>query len=68
MLAGQFKFRQDGQWANSWGDISPADGIHATDSNGGNINVTAGSHTVTFNMAPTTYGSPAQTLTTYSLQ
>jgi hypothetical protein len=68
LLAGQFKFRQDGQWSNSWGDVSPADGVHATDSNGGNINATAGAHTVTFTMAPSAYGSPAQTLATYNLK
>lgn len=68
LLAGQFKFRQDGQWSNSWGDISPADGVHATDSNGGNINATAGTHTVTFNMAPSAVGSAAVATTTYSLQ
>jgi hypothetical protein len=68
LLAGQFKFRQDGQWNNSWGDVSPADGIHATDSNGGNINATAGNHTVTFTIAPSVLGSPAQTLATYNLQ
>ncbi|MFI5140099.1 MAG: SusE domain-containing protein [Sphingobacteriales bacterium] len=68
LLAGQFKFRQDGQWSNSWGDVSPADGINATDSNGGNINATAGTHTVTFNMAPSAVGSAAVKTTTYSLK
>jgi len=68
LLAGQFKFRQDGQWANSWGDVSPADGTHATDSSGGNINATAGSHTVTFNMAPSAFGATPPVTTTYSLK
>lgn len=68
LLGGQFKFRQDAAWSNSWGDISPADGTDATDSNGGNVNVTAGSHTVTFNMAATPFGSNPPVKTTYSLK
>jgi hypothetical protein len=68
LLAGQFKFRQDGQWSNSWGDVSPADGVDATDSNGGNINATAGTHTVSFNMAPSAYGTTPPVTTTYSLK
>lgn len=68
LLAGQFKFRQDAAWTNSWGDVSPADGKSATDSNGGNINATAGTHTVTFTMPPTALGSPAQASATYSLK
>jgi hypothetical protein len=81
LLAGQFKIRQDAAWTNSWGDISPADGVHATSSNGGNINATAGTHTVTFNMPATPFGTTTYTnlptynqvpfplvTTTYSLQ
>ena len=68
LLAGQFKFRQDGAWSNSWGDIAVPDGHDATDSSGGNINATAGTHTVTFTMAPTALGTTPQVTTTYSLQ
>jgi len=68
LLAGQFKFRQDAAWSNSWGDISPANGTSATDSSGGNINVTAGTHTITFNMAATAFGATPPVTTTYILK
>ncbi|HWZ13711.1 MAG TPA: SusE domain-containing protein [Mucilaginibacter sp.] len=68
LLGGQFKFRQDGAWSNSWGDVSPADGKTVTDSSGGNINATAGAHTVTFTMAPTAFGTNPPVTTSYSLK
>lgn len=68
LLGGQFKFRQDAAWSNSWGDIPTPDGKDATDSSGGNINVTAGSHTITFTMAPSAYGTNPPVTTTYSLK
>ena len=71
LLAGQIKFRQDGAWANSWGDVSPADGINATSSNGGNINATtAGNYNIVFHMPLTVMGgsTKASVTTTYSLK
>ena len=69
LLAGQFKFRQNDDWTYSWGDISPADGADATDSNGGNINATAGTHTISFTIPLTAQGSGSPSVTaTYSLK
>lgn len=53
MVAGEFKFRANGDWTNNlnnFGDNAPADGI--PDYNGGNIQVTAaGNYTVTLNLS-----------------
>lgn len=70
---GAFKFRQDAQWTNSWGIPkagSAGDGIANTLNNTSNNNITVsatGTYKVTFNMAPSNYGSPAVTLATYSV-
>lgn len=64
--SGQFKIRQDAAWSNSWGTSSTAGVL--TDASGGNISVAAsGTHTVTFMMAPTPFGSPAVTLAPYTV-
>jgi len=68
LLAGQFKFRQNADWSFSWGNVSPANGTDLTDSNGGNIDATAGTHTVSFIIPLTAQGSGAPSVTaTYSL-
>jgi hypothetical protein len=49
--AGGFKFRANSDWGdpkNNFGDNSPADGV--PDYNGGNITITAGTHTVTLDL------------------
>jgi hypothetical protein len=67
LLAGQFKFRQDASWSNAWGTLATPDGVTVTDANGGNINATAGTHTVTFNMLATPFGTSTYTnLPTYN--
>jgi hypothetical protein len=69
LLAGQFKVRQDAAWGISYGLLPTPDGKTLTDSNGGNINApTAGTYTVSFTAPPTSFGSPALTTTTYSIQ
>lgn len=63
---GGFKIRQDGAWSNSWG-LSSTPGV-LTDASGGNITISAaGTYTVTFNMAPSAFGSPAVTLAPYTI-
>jgi hypothetical protein len=73
LLAGQFKFRQSGQWTNSWGTPQAGTagaGIPNTlnDTKNDNINATAGTHTVTFTMAATPLGTTPAVTTTYSFQ
>ncbi|HVW14163.1 MAG TPA: SusE domain-containing protein [Mucilaginibacter sp.] len=74
LLAGQFKFRQDGQWSNSWGIPQAGTegaGVANTlnDTKNDNINVTAGTHTVSIVMPATAQGSGSPPVTTtYSLQ
>jgi len=73
LLAGEFKFRQSGQWTNSWGIPKPGeagDGVPNTlnDTKNNNIPVTAGTHTVTFVQAPTPLGTTPTVTTTYTLQ
>ena len=64
MVVGEYKFRQDDQWTNSWGPSATA-GI-ATDTNptgDGNLQLTiAGNYNFTFNMPATVLGTtPAVT-------
>lgn len=50
-VAGEFKFRANSDWSdpkNNFGDNTPADGV--PDYNGNNIQVTAGTHTVTLDL------------------
>lgn len=50
-VAGEFKFRANSDWndsKNNFGDNTPADGV--PDYNGNNIQVTAGTHTVTLDL------------------
>src|SRR3569833_323286 len=73
LLAGEFKFRQSGQWTNSWGIPQAGHegaGVPNTlnDTHNDNIPVTAGTHTVTFVQAPTPLGTTPTITTTYSLQ
>lgn len=69
MIVGQFKIRQNHDWTYSWGDISPADGVDATDSSGGNINITtAKNYTVTFSIPLTAVGTSPSTTATYSVK
>jgi len=63
---GGFKIRQDDQWANSWG-LSSTTGI-LTDASGGNMTISAsGTYTITFNMAPTKYGTAAVETAPYTI-
>lgn len=59
MIVGEYKFRQDAQWSNSWGPTGTAGSI--TDSNpigDGNIPLTtAGNYNLTFIMPATPYGT-----------
>jgi len=57
--AGDFKIRQNNDWTYSWGTVSPADGVTLTDSNGGNIPITAGSYQVSFGIASSAMGASA---------
>ncbi len=70
---GSFKVRQDAAWTNSWGIPNSGTvgyGIANTlnDTKNGNISVaTSGSHTVTFNMPSTPFGTSTYTnLPTYN--
>jgi hypothetical protein len=69
---GGFKVRQDAQWSNSWGIPkagSAGDGVANALNNTSNNNITIaadGTYKVTFNMAPSAYGSPAVTLASYT--
>jgi hypothetical protein len=68
MIVGEYKFRQDGQWTNSWGPTSTAGTI--TDSSpigDGNIQLTtAGNYNFTFYMPATVYGTTPAVTTTYT--
>jgi len=72
LLAGQFKFRQSGQWTNSWGIPkagSAGAGIPNTlnDTSNDNINAIAGPATISFVMPPTPLGTTPLVTTTYTL-
>ena len=68
MIVGQFKVRQNHDWTYSWGDISPADGVDATDNNGGNINITtAKTYTIGFTIPITAVGVTPSVTATYSI-
>lgn len=68
MTAGAFKIRQNHDWAYSWGDVTPADGKSATDSNGSNINVAAsGTYKVGFNIPLSAMGTAPSVTATYTL-
>ena len=68
MTVGEYKFRQDSQWNNSWGPSATAGSV--TDSNpigDGNIQLTtAGNYNLTFVMPLTPYGTKPATTTTYT--
>jgi len=68
MVVGEYKFRQDDQWSNSWGPTATAGTI--TDQNpigDGNIQLpTAGNYNLTFTMSATTYGTTPSVTTTYT--
>jgi hypothetical protein len=69
MTVGQFKIRQNHDWTYSWGDISPADGVSATDNNGGNINITtAKNYTIGFTIPITAVGVTPSVTATYSVK
>jgi hypothetical protein len=69
LTVGQIKFRQNHDWTYSWGDVTPVDGINATNSNGGNINIaTAKSYVVSFNILPSVIGVTPPVTATYSLK
>ena len=72
LLAGQFKFRQDAAWSNSWGipqSGTAGYGVANTlnDTKNNNINANAGSAAVSFNMPATPFGTSTYTsLPTYN--
>jgi starch-binding outer membrane protein SusE/F len=71
LTAGAFKIRQNHDWTWSWGDISPVDGIHATDANGANINTaTAKNYVITFSIPITAQaaGFVPQAIATYTIK
>jgi len=66
MLAGEYKFRFDGQWNTSWGPGATA-GTAVTSGAVGDGNIplsTAGNYTITINQPPTAAGGPTPPLGT----
>jgi hypothetical protein len=68
MVVGEYKFRQDAQWTNSWGPTG-TDGTITDSSPIGDGNIaltTAGNYNLTFVMPATPYGTKPATTTTYT--
>ncbi len=68
MVVGEYKFRQDDQWTNSWGPGATAGTAVSSGATGdGNLQLTtAGNYNFTFVMPATAYGSTPLASTTYT--
>lgn len=68
MVVGEYKFRQDNQWTNSWGPTNTAGTITDSSPTGdGNIQLTtAGNYNFTFYMPATVLGTTPSVTTTYT--
>ncbi|MDP9080513.1 MAG: SusE domain-containing protein [Bacteroidota bacterium] len=68
MVVGEYKFRQDAQWSNSWGPSATAGTVVSSGAVGdGNIQLTtAGNYNFTLHMPATSYGSTPLATTTFT--
>jgi hypothetical protein len=68
MVVGEYKFRQDAQWTNSWGPGTAAGTVVSSGATGdGNIQLTtAGNYNITFVQPASTFGSTPLATTTYT--
>jgi hypothetical protein len=68
MIVGEYKFRQDGQWTNSWGPSATAGMVTSSGATGdGNIQLTtAGNYNFSLVMPATTLGTMPLVTTTYT--